>query len=155
MPMTRLPRILGVISTVGAVAVAYAFRPADSTAWTADYLELREALAGSYANLGYALESGLPLRTLDSIARAELSRAKTIRGARGAISRFVSAFGDPHLHVVSGPPSVVIYLSNLRKSTDVPNSSSAADACSAMGYEDGIGNGYSLPFDNLAGFQET
>ena len=33
------------------------------------------------------------------------------------------------------------------------NSASAADACAAMGYGDGIGDGYSLPFDDVPGFR--
>lgn len=151
--MRILPRILVVITAVGASAIGYAFRPADAAAWRADYLELREILASTYANLGYASESGLSLGALDATAQAELSRAKTVRGARVAISRFVSAFGDPHLQVVSRLPSVVIYLSNLGTSVEVNSGSPASNACATLGYEDGIGGDYSLPFDNLPGFQ--
>ena len=151
--MKKILRALGLIGTAGTIAAGYAFRPADPAAWTADYLELREILAQSYANLGYASGTGLPLRALDSTARWELSRSKTVRGARAAISKFVSAFGDPHLHVISGPPRVVAYLSNLEASTDIPNKTSGTEACAVMGYGDGIGDGYSLPFDNLTGFR--
>ena len=55
--------------------------------------------------------------------------------------------------MVSGPPKVVKYLSNFGNSIHVHNNATAADACGAMGYEDGIGDGYSLPFDNISGFQ--
>jgi hypothetical protein len=151
--MKKLPRVLALIATVGTIAAMYAFRPADTGAWTADYLELREILARSYANLGYASGTGLPLHALDSTARWELSRSKTVRGARAAISRFVSAFGDPHLHVISGPPKPVGYLSNLYAPTDVQTIASGVEACAAMGYGDGIGDGYSLPFEKLAGFR--
>lgn len=153
--MRKLFGVLVLIGAVGAVAAAYASRPADSDAWRADYLELREILASSYANLGYATEIGLPLRALDSAAQAELSRVKTVRGARAAISRFVSAFGDPHLELASEPPALVTYISNLDRPADITGSTSPADACAALGYEDGIGNGYSLPFDNVPGFRTT
>lgn len=36
---------------------------------------------------------------------------------------------------------------------NVQNSAAGVDACAAMGYEDGIGDGYSLPFDNVPGFR--
>jgi hypothetical protein len=151
--MRKLFGVLALIGVIGAVAAVYASRPADVDVWRADYLELREILASSYANLGYAIQTGLPLRALDSAAQAELSRAKTVRGARGAISRFVSAFGDPHLELVSQPPEVVRYISSLGKLGEVDSTASAADACAALGYEDGIGDGYSLPFDEIPGFR--
>jgi hypothetical protein len=151
-PMRKLFGVLALIGVIGAVAAAYASRPADSDAWKADYLELREILANSYANLGYASEAGLPLRALDSAAQAEVSRAKTVRAARGAIARFLSAFGDPHLELVSEPPEVVKYISTLA-SPKVDSTASAADACAAFGYKDGIGDGYSLPFDEIPGFR--
>jgi hypothetical protein len=151
--MRKLFGVLALIGVIGAVAAAYASRPADLDVWRADYLELREILASSYANLGYAIQTGLPLRALDSAAQAELSRAKTVRGARGAISRFVSAFGDPHLELVSQRPEVVKYISSLAKPGEVDSTASAADACEVLGYEDGIGDGYSLPFDEIPGFR--
>lgn len=153
--MRKLFGVLALIGAIGAAAAVYASRPADSDAWKADYLELREILASSYANLGYAAETGVPLRALDSAAQAELSRAKTVRAAKAAISRFVSAFGDPHFELVSEPPEVVKYISTLASPEEVDSTASAANACASLGYEDGIGEGYSLPFDDVPGFRRA
>ena len=149
--MRILRIVLVAIATVAAAAAVYAFRPVEQDEWQADYLEFRDILANSYANLGYASETGVSLAALDSAARAELSNVRTVRGARSVLSRFVSALEDPHLKLESGPPEFVRYLSN----TDQPSavSGNPADACQAMGYEGGIGNGFSLPFEELPGFK--
>ena len=149
--MRVLRIVLFAIATIAVIAGVYAFRPAEKAAWQADYLEFRDILANSYANLGYASETGVPLAALDSAARAELSKVRTVRGARSALSRFVSAFEDPHLRLVSGPPGIVRYLSNKNGPPTV--SGNTADACQAMGYGDGIGSGFSLPFEELPGFK--
>lgn len=152
--MRKIHSILAVIGALGAAGIAYAYRPANSDAWRADYQELRGILARSYANLGYAVESGLPIRALDSATRVRLEESQTVRGAKGALSDFVAAFQDPHLKLVSGPPEFVRYLFNTKSEPPVlARTTSAAEACEAMGYEDGIGGGYSLPFDDLAGFR--
>lgn len=113
-------------------------------------------MARSYANLGFAAQSGLDLDSLDLATRTRLSRARTVRGARGAIAGFLAAFEDPHLHLVSRPPAFVRYLSNQGTESEtrpIPGTTPAGALCDALGYEDGIGGGYSLPFEDLPGFQ--
>ena len=152
--MRKIHSILAAAGVLGAVGLAYGYRPADSAAWQADYQELRGILARSYANLGYAAESGLQIRALDSATRARLSEARTVRGARGALTDFVGAFQDPHLKFVSGPPRFVRYVFNTKSEPRaLEGTSPAAEACAALGYEDGIGGSYSLPFDDLPGFR--
>ena len=153
-PMRKPIGILASIVVVAGIVSAYAYRPADVELWKTDYLELRDILAASYANIGYASESGLSLRSLDSTAQAELAQASTVRGAKRAISEFVSGFGDPHLHLASEPPGWIRYLTNIKSRSPYPSRGASADeACSALGYEDGIGDGYSLPFEDIPGFR--
>jgi LmbE family N-acetylglucosaminyl deacetylase len=92
-----------VIGAVSAVALVYVFGPADTGTWTTNYLTPRRI--SSPTNLAYAAESG----------------TKPSREARQTISRFVSAFEDPHPKLVSGPSVVVKYISNSDELAETAN----------------------------------
>ena len=146
--LRRSPTTLLAVVAIGAL---WAFRPVRRDAWIADYLELRERVARSYANLEYAREHGVDLAALDARTRASMESARTEHSARQAVRAFVGAFGDPHFQLVSEPPRFLRFFTGGSDATP-RGAMNAREGCAALGYADGFLEGYSLPFAKVAGF---
>lgn len=131
-------RVLLATLVVCAAGKAHAQQP-DSTAWLADFAQLRAEMSAHYANLQWSVAArGLDLPALTSRTERQLAGARTAAEARAVLDGFLRAFGDGHLSV-SWPAAA--------------SASSAGDArplCTRLGYGNRPGAG--LPFHRAARF---
>ena len=105
-----------VLATAGFDAATY-----DARAWQADYARLKQDMAQGYANLDWiAAHRRLDLAALDRQTTAALDGAHSHVRAFLALRRFIRAFRDPHLRLVTG-----------QRSTDEPHVPVAVASSSA------------------------
>lgn len=113
----------------------------DREHWQADYVQLREHLGATYANLLWAREEGgLDLVALDRRTREALDDAGTDRQARAAIADFLAAFDDGHLriHRIKLSKRIEAWWAGLGQETGEPielrSQTPAEAACAALGF---------------------
>ena len=92
-PVLRSLALVALLAALPAVA-----QTPDTTAWLADFAQLRREMADHYANLEWAVEArDLDLAALTRETEAALHAARDEAGVHDALRRFVRAFGDGHL----------------------------------------------------------
>lgn len=82
-------------------AVPASAQTPDTTAWLADFAQLRLEMADHYANLEWAVaEHGLDLVALTRETETGIRAAPDEAGVHAVLRRFVRAFGDAHLNAL-------------------------------------------------------
>jgi hypothetical protein len=107
-------------------------------------------MSSVYANLEWVIEERhLDPYELNQETLEALRRARTRRGARKAIERFVRAFDDPHFRVRKGSQ---LRQSHSDEEPPLSPSLSGSEACKKLGFESSKLD-FRLPFDKLDGFE--
>jgi hypothetical protein len=133
------------LAAVGALVDAATYSP---RSWRADFERLKRDMAQGYANLDWiATERGLDLPALAARTGSDLDKAYSRLRAYLALSRFVSAFDDPHLRLewreAAGPESGQATAAAPRREVT---------GCEAEGYEEGE-HDFAFPFDRIGGWR--
>jgi hypothetical protein len=161
--LRRTVLVLVLVALVLAVAVLDV-ATYDARAWQADYGRLKQDMAQGYANLDWiAAHRQLDLAALDRHTTAALEGAHSRVRAFLALRRFIRAFRDPHLRLVTGQrstdePHVPVAVASssagsLPASADVADTDPpAGEDCAAAGYEEGD-HAFHFPFDQVRGWQ--
>ncbi|WP_082107349.1 S41 family peptidase [Chromobacterium vaccinii] len=127
----------------------------DRQAWLQDYRLLKLELEKRYSHLAWMASpgSGVNLPALDRQAQAMLARARDNAEARQAILYFQNGFRDGHfssIKPVTEPSSAAAEPPKRDLSRD-----NALDGCASLGYVNGNGGAFSLPFETLPGVRLT
>ncbi|MEN6080927.1 hypothetical protein [Chromobacterium piscinae] len=127
----------------------------DRQAWMQDYRLLKRELEKRYSHLAWMASpgSGVNLPALDRQAQAMLARARDNAEARQAILYFQNGFRDGHfssIKPVTEPSSTAAEPPKRDLSRD-----NALDGCASLGYVNGNGGAFSLPFETLPGVRLT
>lgn len=147
------------IVACGAVALVLAMTAApaaaddfDSDAWRRDFEHLKLELAQRYANLDWIVtHRGLDLTKLDAETAAEIANAHSDRQASAALRRFIAAFQDPHLKLVSADRSAPPSNGSGAAVPERPELSAPVVSCQAAGYR-AANPRFRFPFQQLAGW---
>ena len=140
---------LASLAAVAALGCGVFVKP-NTDPWLADFEALKTHMSSVYANLEWVVaERGVDPYRANQEAIAALRSARSQRGARKAVERFVEAFGDPHFSVrkASAPTSY-------DKASTGPlltASHNARDACKTIGFKE-RNLDFRLPFDRLESF---
>jgi hypothetical protein len=125
----------------------------DRKAWQEDYSFLKRALEQSYANLAWfaSPQGGVDIPALDRRTQEALDHAMNNDDAKTAIFSFVAGFHDGHFSRVA-PPSPPGSPAANAATPALGNTDASAD-CAAIGYASTTTAQFSLPFEDLDGFQ--
>lgn len=142
--------ILGVM-----VAASSCASSADQAAWLSDVQALERHMAVAYANLEWVTETDrVDLPEISRVLQQAVGGARTRRGARGAVDRFVESFQDPHFRVERGgapsPPGSTRSSSSSRPG--IAASTEADAAVKSMGFNR-RDLGWKVALDGLEGFE--
>lgn len=156
-----LRRILLLLLSLLALAIAWDALTYDPKAWQADYSGLKKDMAQGYANLDWMVEQRkLDLPALDRETTAAIDSAHSRVRAFLALRRFVKAFRDPHFRLKIGDRPIdanaqLVTASSLAAETDDDSTfvdPPAGADCAAAGYEEDD-HAFRFPFERIAGFQ--
>jgi len=140
------------LASLAGIAPALA-GPFDRTAWQQDFRQLKGALEKQYANLAWKASGagGVDLPSLDRSTTEALARASNDTEAADAIRRFVAGFHDGHfseLPYLAAPRSPITEPEAPPLDPDDP-----AGGCAALGFASSDPVVFSLPIEQLAGFE--
>jgi Peptidase family S41 len=91
-------RRIALVIALSAASAAHAY---DAAKWRADFVQARQELARSYANLDWVVaDRRIDLQALVERTEQRLATAKSDDEAVGVLQQFLDAFGDGHVRLV-------------------------------------------------------